>query len=96
MEIKINALHFNVAEQLHEFINKKVNKFAKLSEDISQVELTLKVVKPESANNKAVSVRAVLPGIELFAEQTCNTFEEAIDHNLDSLKRQLEKHKAKK
>ena len=96
MEIKINALHFNVAEQLSEFIDKKVKKFGKLSEDISQVELTLKVVKPESANNKEVSIRVVLPCAELFAEKTCDTFEEAIDLNLDSLKRQLEKHKAKK
>ena len=92
MEIKINAIHFEATERLNDFINKKVEKLAKYNEEIAKAEVILKVVKPETAMNKEASVKLLVPRNEdLFANKVADTFEEAIDHCVDALKRQLEK-----
>ena len=95
MDIKIQAVRFEATEKLEDFVVKKISKLGKFSEEIGNVEVTLKVVKPETALNKEVSVRVVMPGKELYAESVCNTFEEAVDENVDSLTRQLSKYKEK-
>ena len=80
MEIKINAIHFDATEKLNDFINKKVDKLGKYNEEISNAEVILKVVKPETAMNKEASVRLNVPRNEdLFANKVADTFEEAID-----------------
>ncbi|MBR1934929.1 MAG: ribosome-associated translation inhibitor RaiA [Muribaculaceae bacterium] len=92
MEIKIKAIHFDATEKLQQFINKKVDKLVKHNEEIADVEVTLKVVKPESAMNKEAGIRLEMPQRDdLFASKTADTFEEAIDLCVDALKRQLEK-----
>ena len=93
MDIKIQAIHFEASEKLQDFILKKVNKLEKFSEEIRKVEVSLKVVKPETAMNKEVSLKMLVPGKEMFAQEICDTFEEAVDKTVDSLTRQLSKHK---
>ncbi len=97
MEIKIKAIHFDATEKLQEFITKKTEKLVKRHEEITSVEVNLKVVKPETANNKEASVRLALPKREdLFASKVADTFEEAVDLCCDALKSQLEKVKKDK
>lgn len=93
MEINIQAIHFEASEQLIQFINKKVSKLSKHEDKIGKVEVSLKVVKPETALNKEASLKLALPGKELYAQEVCDTFEEAIDKTMDSLGRQLTKYK---
>ena len=91
MEAKIKAIHFDASEKLVAFINKKVEKITR------RFEVTLKVVKPETAMNKEAAIQlAVPPTDDLFASKTADTFEEAVDLCLDALEKQLEKIKAKK
>ena len=96
MEIKIKSIHFDATEQLHAFIEKKLAKLEKNNDRIGKVEVSLKVVKPETAKNKETSVRLLIPGGELHAEKVCDTFEEGVDLCLDALKKQLEKIKDKR
>ena len=49
MEFNFQTLRFNATEKLVEYVNKKVAKLEK-NPDIQTVDLTLKVVKPETAN----------------------------------------------
>ena len=94
METKIKAIHFDATEKLEQFINKKVEKLVKHHEEISDVEVNLKVVKPETAMNKEASVKLLVPQRDdLYASKVANTFEEAVDLCVDALKRQLEKGK---
>ena len=94
METKIKAIHFDATEKLEQFINKKVEKLVKHHEEISDVEVNLKVVKPETALNKEASVKLLVPQRDdLYASKVANTFEEAVDLCVDALKRQLEKGK---
>ena len=95
MEIKIQALHFDATEKLNAFIQKKVAKLEKNNENITKVEVTLKVVKPEPAMNKETVMLLFVPGAELHAEKVCDTFEEGVDLCVDILQRQLEKYKEK-
>ena len=94
METKIKAIHFDATEKLEQFINKKVEKLVKHHEDINEVEVNLKVVKPETAMNKEASIKLLVPQRDdLYASKTADTFEEAVDLCVDALKRQLEKNK---
>lgn len=95
MNIKIQAIHFDAAQPLHDFIAKKLAKLAKLAETAETAEVTLKVVKPETANNKETSIRIALPGAELFADKVADTFEEGVDACVDALHKQLERYKEK-
>lgn len=92
MEAKIKAIHFDITEKLVAFINKKVDKLARRYEAITDVDVTLKVVKPETSMNKEAAVKLTVPSCaDLFASKTADTFEEAIDLCLEALERQLEK-----
>lgn len=95
MDIRIKAIHFDVNERLQDFIQKKVGKLGRFGVEIGKVEVSLKVVKPEAAMNKQVDLKADVPGKSLFASETCDTFEEAIDKTCEILERQIEKHKNK-
>ncbi len=92
MLIKINAINFEATTRLEEFATKKVEKLVKHNEQINIVEVNMKVVKPETAMNKEVSIKLNIPYQDaLFASKTADTFEEAVDMCIDALKRQLEK-----
>lgn len=57
--------------------------------------LQLKVVKPATAQNKETKITVTAPGTTLFAEKTCDTFEEGVDLAIDALKVQLARFKEK-
>jgi putative sigma-54 modulation protein len=96
MEIKIQAIHFDVSEHLEAFIQKKVSKLEQFYDGILTAEVNLRVVKPESAQNKQAGIRLKIKSNECFAEKTSDTFEEAIDHVVDALEKQLVKVKNKR
>ncbi|MBO5846752.1 MAG: ribosome-associated translation inhibitor RaiA [Bacteroidales bacterium] len=95
MEIRIQDVHFDATEALKSFIQKKVSKLEQYYDGIIAAEVTLKVVKPETAANKEAQIRLVVAGQDLFASKTSDTFEEAIDGNVDALQKQLIKFKEK-
>ena len=97
MDIKIKAIHFDAAEKLEAFIQKKAERIARHNADITDVDVTLKVVKPETALNKNALIRVSVPQHEdILADKTANTFEEAVDLSFDAIDRQLKKKKEKK
>jgi len=95
MEIKIKSIHFDATEKLQAFIEKKVAKLEKSYEEISKVDVQLKVIKPATAANKETGITATVPGTTLFAEKACDSFEESVDQCVDALKVQLGKYKEK-
>ncbi len=95
MEVRIQAIHFDASEKLQNFIQKKTAKLEKYCDNINKVEVSLKVVKPESANNKEASVKVAAMKGEFFAEKVSDTFEESVDVCVDALSKQLMKTKEK-
>lgn len=95
MEIRIQSIHFDAAEHLQTFIQKKVAKLGKFYDDINSVEVVLKVVKPEVAENKEAGVKVNVPNGDFYANKICNSFEEATDLCVEALEKQMMKHKEK-
>ncbi|MBQ0104099.1 MAG: ribosome-associated translation inhibitor RaiA [Prevotellaceae bacterium] len=95
MEITVKAIKFDATDKLQEFVQKKVSKLNKFCDDITKVEVSLKIVKPATALNKEVSITVALPGDSVFVEKTDDTFEEAITQCMPVLERQLVKYKEK-
>ena len=96
MDIRIQAIHFDATTQLEAFIQRKVSKLEQYFDGILLAEVTLKVVKPETANNKEASIRLKIKNGDCFAEKVNDTFEESIDECVEALEKQLVKFKEKK
>lgn len=96
MDVRIQAIHFDATEKLVAFINKKAERLARHYPAITAVDVSLKVVKPETAMNKEAIVKITVPQQEdLVASKVADSFEEAVDLTLEALDRQLEKRKDK-
>ena len=95
MEIRIQAIHFVAAKQLEAFVQKKVSKLAQFYDGILSAEVVLRIIKPESANNKKASIRLNIKNNDCFAEKASDTFEGAIDDAVVALEKQLVKIKKK-
>ncbi|MDR3128805.1 MAG: ribosome-associated translation inhibitor RaiA [Tannerellaceae bacterium] len=95
MEVRIRSVHFDASEKLEAFVEKKVSKLAKFHEDVLSAEVILKLVKPESAQNKEVSISLKAKNGDCFAEKVRDTFEEAVDECVEAIEKQLIKSKEK-
>jgi putative sigma-54 modulation protein len=96
MNIKVNSVHFTADQKLVDFVNKKVSKMDTFFEGIISAEVSLKVEKPETSNNKISEIKLSLPATDyLFARKQADSFEEATDLAVDAIRSQLKKHKEK-
>lgn len=95
MKRRIQSINFDATAALESYINKKTSKLDKFFDEILNVEVYLKVVKPETAINKEAEIKISIPGVDFFASKTCDTFEEAIDLTVDALEKQIRKFKEK-
>lgn len=95
MKITVQSIHFNADKKLLAFIQKKANKLDLIFDQIISAEVYLKLEKTEDEQNKITEIKLTLPGNQLFAKEQCKTFEEATDLAIESLRRQVDKHKAK-
>ncbi|MCA1745356.1 MAG: ribosome-associated translation inhibitor RaiA [Bacteroidales bacterium] len=95
MNITIQSVHFDAAEKLEQFIQQKVGKLDQFYDGIIGSEVTLKLDKSETLDNKVAEVTLDIPGNNLFAKKQSRTFEEAVDLACEALRKQLVKRKDK-
>lgn len=93
MNTTINAVKFRTDEKLEKFIQEKVAKLDRMIDNAVTCEVTLKVDKPESDNNKIAEIRIGVRGKDLFVSKQADTFEQAVSDGIDTLKVQIEKYK---
>jgi putative sigma-54 modulation protein len=96
MKITVQSIHFTADKGLLEFIQKKVDKLDTFHDHIINGEVYLKLENVDDEANKISEIKIMLPGNQLFAKEQCETFEEATDLAVESLRKQIEKHKTKK
>src|SRR5476649_2865828 len=96
MKITVQSIHFNADKGLLEFIQKKVDKLDTFYDNIINGEVYLRLEKVEDEANKITEIKLMLPGNQIFAKEQCKTFEEATDLVVESLRKQIDKHKQKK
>ena len=94
MEIKIQSVKFDADAKLIAFIEKKLSRVSKFSEDIISVDVTLTLLPDHS--NKCAKVRIKVPGDEVIVEKHADTFEDAITTCADVAKEKLTRIKEKK
>ena len=96
MNIQLTTVHFTADQKLIDFVHKKVPKLDTYFEGIIGAEVILKVVKPETANNKVAEIKLSIPGADyLFSEKQADSFEESIDLAIEAVRKQLTKFKDK-
>ena len=95
MTLNTQCINFDIAERLREYINKKTRRYEKLLPASAEMEIRMTVVKPETNMNKETRILVNGFGAELFAQKTCDTFEQGIDECLEAIDKQLEKRKDK-
>ena len=95
MKITVQSIHFNADKGLLEFIQKKVDKLETFYDNIISGEVYLRLEKVEDEANKITEIKLMLPGNQIFAKEQCKTFEEATDLVVESLRKQIDKHKRK-
>ncbi|MEO6520434.1 MAG: HPF/RaiA family ribosome-associated protein [Mucilaginibacter sp.] len=96
MKIRVQSIHFTADRKLLDFIQKKADKLDVFFDQIISGEVYLKLENVEDEANKISEIKLTLPGNQLFAKHQCKTFEEATDLSIESLIKQIGKHKQKK
>jgi putative sigma-54 modulation protein len=95
MKLQIQSVHFTADQGLLEFLQRKLDKLDTFFDRIVSGEVILRVVKPESHDNKLVEIKLFVPGATLFCKEEAGTFEIATDKALEDMKKQLIKYKEK-
>src|SRR5277367_600052 len=96
MKITVQSIRFNADKKLLDFIQKKVDKLDTFFDRIISGEVYLKLENVEDEANKITEIKLMLPGNLIFAKEQCKTFEEATDLAVESLRKQIDKHKKRK
>lgn len=96
MKVKIQTLHFNADKNLEAFINERLDKLISRHTDIVLADVTLRLDKAQTMENKIAEIKLEVPGSNLFAKKQSKSFEEAADSAVEALQRQLIKYKEKR
>jgi putative sigma-54 modulation protein len=95
MTINIQSVHFDADKRLLDFVNDKVEKLATFYDGIISSEVTLRLDKSSTSENKISEIKMLGRGHEFFAKKQCPTFEEATDLACEALRTQIKKYKEK-
>ena len=95
MKLNISSLKFDADTKLLDFIQKKTSKLDVFYDKIVDGEANLKLDNNESRENKIVDLKVNIPGATFFASEQKASFEAATDEAVESIRRQLKRHKGK-
>jgi putative sigma-54 modulation protein len=96
MKINVQAVHFNADTKLLNFIENRLSRLSRLFDRIENVEITLRLQdNGGKVQEKITEIRLHVPGGWLMDKKTGTTFETAVNASIDTLKRQLMRHKEK-
>lgn len=95
MKLQMHSIHFDADITLIDFIQKKADKLETFFDKIIDGEVFMRLEKNEPIENKMIEIKINIPGNQLFAKEKAKTFEAAADEAVESLRRQIKKHKEK-
>jgi putative sigma-54 modulation protein len=95
MKVVTHAVHFDADQKLLDFIERKLAKLEQFFDRIIGVDVFLKLENSSKVKDKVAEIKLNVPGATIIVKEMALTFEAAVDIALDSLKRQLIKHKEK-
>jgi putative sigma-54 modulation protein len=96
LKISVKSVHFHADAKLVEFIEKKLGRLNRYFSKAIEAEVHLKLQDIGGRiQEKWVEVRLHIPGNDLVDKKSGKSFEAAASATVDSLKRQLVRHKEK-
>ncbi len=95
MDIKIHSLRFDADEKLQSFIETKVKKLGQYYDHILAAEITLRLDKSTTLENKVADIKLEIPGNDLYSKRQARSFEQATDLATEAIRKQLKKTKEK-
>ncbi|MBD1429465.1 MULTISPECIES: ribosome hibernation-promoting factor, HPF/YfiA family [Sphingobacterium] len=95
MNVTVQSIKFNADQKLIDFIKRKTAKLEQFLDNIIEGVCYLRLENVEDEANKIVELKFNIPGTQLFAKAQAKSFEEATDVAVESLRRQINKHKTK-
>ena len=96
MNVKIHSIHFDTDSKLEALIREKLQKAERFVNQIIDTQVFLKLDHNKgSVRDKIAEIKLQLPGKTLYAEERSKSFEESIEFAVDSIVRQVKKHKEK-
>ncbi len=95
MKVFTQSVNFNADKKLINYADEKISSLERFHDKIVDAEVFLKVQNTSDKENKITEVKINIPGHELIVKRETRTFEEGLNIAVDSLKRQLKRHKEK-
>lgn len=95
MKIMIHSVHFSADQKLKDFIEKKLEKLETFYDRILDIHVSLKLENSGQIKDKWVELKLSVPGQILVVKENSKSFEESTDKAVDTMARQLKKHKEK-
>lgn len=94
MKINVKSLKFNAKDHLKDFVQEKVGKLARFDDKIISADVNLSL-EDGVGENKACVIRLVVPGNDLMAKKSGESFEEAVLGAVDTMQNILQRKKDK-
>lgn len=96
MNVKIQTVHFDADEKLINYVNKKVDKLNTFHENITKVDVFLKLDNVvHTIKDKIAELRVHVPRHDFFVKASSKSFEESFDCALESMVNQIKRQKQK-
>ena len=96
MKVSVQSLHFHADGKLVEFIEKKLSRLSRYFDRPVEAEVQLKLQDTGSkVHEKITEIHLRVPGTWLVDRKTDKTFEAAVNSSIETLKRQITRHKEK-
>jgi putative sigma-54 modulation protein len=95
MKVKIQSIAFTLRREVSDFIQKKVKKVTRFYREIISIEVSLKVDKSATRENKVCRIRLIIPGNDMLSGAQCKSFEAATVQAVNALERQIERRKTR-
>ena len=92
MKVDIQAKNITVSEKLNTLIHKKVDKLKNFHSHILGISIYL---NNDGIKSKEVQIKISVKNQTLFCKEKAESFEQALELSVDSIKRQLKKYKQK-
>jgi putative sigma-54 modulation protein len=91
MEVRTTARHFDLTEELKDFINKEINRLERYFDQIIDSHLILEL----EGYRKSAELNLKVYGTVLISRHSSDDFRTSIEGALEKMERQLKKYKSK-
>ncbi len=96
MKVNVNSIHFHADSKLITYIERKLSRLSRFFDRISEAEVSLKLQDTGGrVREKTAEIHLRMPNGWVIDRKTGDSFEMAVNASVDTLKRQVSKHKLK-